>query len=35
MDALTQLLLAVREVKRLYEAQLMSMTNVVATGIGY
>jgi hypothetical protein len=35
MDAFNRVLLAVQEVKRLYEAQLMSMTNVVATGIGY
>jgi hypothetical protein len=35
MDALNRALLAVQEVKRAYEAQLMSMTNVVATGIGY
>lgn len=35
MDALNRVLLAVLEVKRLYEAQLMSMTNVVATGVGY
>ena len=35
MDALTRVLLAVQEAKRLYEAQLMSMANVVATGVGY
>ncbi len=35
MDVLNQMLLAVQEVKRLSEAQLMSKTNVVATGVGY
>ncbi len=35
MDAVNRVLLAVQEVKRQYEAQLMSMTNVVATGVGY
>jgi hypothetical protein len=35
MDALNRVLLAVQEVKRLYEEQLMNMSNVVATGIGY
>jgi hypothetical protein len=35
MDALNRALLAVQEVKRLHEEQLMNMTNVVATGIGY
>jgi hypothetical protein len=35
MDALSRVLLAVQEVKRLHEAQLMSKDNVVATGIGY
>jgi hypothetical protein len=35
MDALTRVLLTVQEVKRAYEAQLMSLTNVVATGVGY
>ncbi len=35
MDALTRVILTVQEVKRAYEAQLMSLTNVVATGIGY
>ena len=35
MDALTRVLLTVQEVKRAYEAQLMSLSNVVATGIGF
>ncbi len=35
MDAFSQILSAVLEVKRLYEEQLMKLTNVVATGIGY
>ena len=35
MDALTRVILAVQEVKRAHEAQLMSLSNVVATGIGY
>ena len=35
MDAFGQILLAVQEVKRLYEEQLMGLTNVVAAGIGY
>jgi len=35
MDALTRVILTVQEVKRAYEAQLMSLGNVVATGIGY
>jgi hypothetical protein len=35
MDALTRMILTVQEVKRAHEAQLMSLSNVVATGIGY
>ena len=35
MDAFNQILRAVLEVKRLYEEQLMKLTNVVATGVGY
>ncbi len=35
MAALDQILLAVLEVKRLYEEQLMKLVNVVATGVGY
>jgi hypothetical protein len=35
MDALTRMILAVQEVKRVHEAQLMSLNNVVATGVGY
>jgi hypothetical protein len=35
MDAFNQILQAVLEVKRLYEEQLMQLTNVVATGVGY
>jgi hypothetical protein len=35
MDALTRMILTVQEVKRAYEAQLMSLGNVVATGVGY
>jgi hypothetical protein len=35
MDALTRVILTVQEVKRAYEAQLMGLSNVVATGVGY
>lgn len=35
MNAMNRALLAVQEVKRLYEAQIMNKDNVVATGIGY
>jgi hypothetical protein len=35
MDAFSEILLAVQEVKRSYEEQLMRLTNVVATGVGY
>ena len=35
MDAFSQILSTVLEVKRLYEEQLMKLTNVVAAGIGY
>jgi hypothetical protein len=35
MEALTRAILTVQEIKRAYEAQLMGLTNVVATGVGY